>query len=88
MIEQLGNAANCFAPSDSDWVVTLVFKDGRTVNRRINPGTVTEEHAVGFAIASEQARYADIDQWSIRRAGDRKIVLEDGFAEFLKRRMR
>jgi hypothetical protein len=88
MMRQLGDAANCFVPADSDWIVTLVFKDGRTVHRRINPGTVTEQHAVGYAMASEQARYADVDQWSIRRAGDRQIKLDDGFAEFLKRRTR
>jgi len=87
MIQHLGAAANAFAPSDSDWIVSITYKDGRTRARRITPGVITEEQAVGYAIAAEGARLCDIDLWSIRRVSDKMIAApDDSFAEFLKRR--
>jgi hypothetical protein len=87
MIPHFGQIANAFVPSDSDWMVSITYLDGRVRTRRITPGTVTEEQAVGYALAAEQARMADVDSWSIRRVSDRRVVApDDSFAEFLKRR--
>jgi hypothetical protein len=84
----LGDAANAFQPSDSDWLVSLVFKDGRTVVRRVCPGVVSEEQAVMYAVAAEVAKVSDIDAWSIRRVSDRSIAApDDAFQQLLRRRM-
>lgn len=73
-------------PGDSDWIVSVVQNDGRSWSRRINPGTVTEEAALGFALAASGVRPHEVDKWSIRRAGDRQIVLDDPFAALIRRR--
>ena len=83
----LGAAANVFHPSDSDWVVSIRFRDGRSVNRRINPGTVTEEQAIGFALAAEQRRIEEVDWMAARRASDRTIQFS-GVDEFIERMRR
>lgn len=72
--------------SDHDWVVSVMQNDGRNWSRRISPGTVSEEAALGFALASSGVRPHEVDRWSIRRAGDRQIVLDDPFASLLRRR--
>lgn len=74
------------APGDTDWVVSVVQRDGRTWSRRITPGTVSEEAALGFALVSSGTKPHEVDKWSIRRAGDRQIVLDDPFASLLRRR--
>lgn len=71
---------------DTDWIVSVVQNDGRAWSRRINPGTVSEEAALGFALSASGVRPHEVDRWSIRRAGDRKIVLDDPFATLLRRR--
>lgn len=87
MSTNLGSVANVFSPSDSDWVVSITFKDGVSVTRRICPGTITEEQAVHYALAAHDRKYSDVDRWSVRRASDRTLVKADqSFAEFLRRR--
>lgn len=83
----LGAAADAFHPSDSDWVVSIRFKDGRSVNRRINPGTITEEQAIGFALAAEGQRMDAVEWMAARRASDRTIELSgvDTFIERMRR---
>jgi len=73
-------------PGDNDWVVSVVQRDGKSWSRRINPGTVSEEAAIGFALASSGVKPHEVDRWSVRRAGDRQIVLDDPFAALLRRR--
>jgi hypothetical protein len=73
-------------PGDTDWVVSVVQQDGRAWSRRVNPGTVSEEAALGFALVSSGVKPHEVDRWSIRRAGDRQIVLDDPFAALLRRR--
>jgi len=87
MLEGLGQVANAFQPSDTDWLVSFVYKDGRIRTRRISPGIVSEEQAVQYALAAEVARVSDIDSWSIRRVGDRMIAApDDAFAQLIARR--
>jgi hypothetical protein len=74
------------APGDNDWVVSVVQRDGKSWSRRINPGTVSEEAALGFALVASGVKAHEVDRWSIRRAGDRQIVLDDPFASLLRRR--
>lgn len=74
------------SPGDSDWIVSVVQNDGRSWSRRINPGTVTEEAALGFALSASGVKPHQVDKWSIRRAGDRQIVLDDPFAALIARR--
>jgi hypothetical protein len=74
------------APGDHDWVVSVVQRDGKSWSRRINPGTVSEEAALGFALVSSGVKPHEVDRWTIRRAGDKQIVLDDPFAALLRRR--
>jgi hypothetical protein len=83
------HAVGLFGPSESDWLVTLVLRDGAVRTRRVSPGTVSEENAVRFAVLSERLAAKEIDGWSIRRVGDRRVSApDDPFAELLRRRMR
>jgi hypothetical protein len=82
-------AVGLFGPSESDWIVTLVLRDGTARTRRVSPGTVSEEHAVRCAVMSERVDLKGIDGWSIRRVGDKRVAApDDAFAELLRRRMR
>jgi hypothetical protein len=86
MIPNLGAAAKVFSPSDHDWVVTVILRDGTIRNRRISPGTISEESAVAFAIAAEKVRAADVVV-RCRRAGDRSLDISgaDAFIERMRR---
>ncbi|NDF13236.1 MAG: hypothetical protein EB060_10550 [Proteobacteria bacterium] len=88
MHPHLGSVANVWTPSDSDWIVSITFKDGASINRRICPGTITEEQAIHYALAAHDRKYADVDAWRVRRASDRTVVeFDQSFAAFLKRRI-
>jgi hypothetical protein len=89
MMQGLRSVAEVFAPSDSDWVVTIVHRNGAVRNRRISPGTVTEEQAVAFALAAERVGMAQIDFARARRASDRSLDLSPADAFLARmRRMR
>lgn len=75
-------------PSDSDWIVTLVTKDGRVVTRRMTPGRISEEQAVRFAMNASEILLSNLDYFTVRRASDRSLV-ENGdqfLAELWKKR--
>jgi hypothetical protein len=75
MIPHLGQVANVFSPSDSDWVVSIVYSDGTVRHRRMTPGTITEEQAVGYAIAADARPISDAVRIECRRASDRKVEI-------------
>lgn len=78
-----------FGPSDQDWIVTLVTKDGRVVNRRVSPGKIEEEAAVRFAMCASEIMLADLDSFSVRRACDRSLVTNgDEFLAELRKKKR
>lgn len=80
--------AALFQPDESDWLVTLILRCGTVRTRRVSPGRVSEEQAVKSAVAAERLAPRDIDGWSIRRVGDRRIAApDDPFAEMMRRRM-
>lgn len=82
-------AVSVFGPDESDWLVTLVLKTGASQTRRITPGKVGEEQALQFALAVAGVSPREVDAWSIRRVGDRRLAPpDDPFAQMLKRRMR
>lgn len=77
-----------FGPSESDWIVTLIRKDGGIVTRRIAPGRISEEMAVRAAMNASEILLSDLDAFTIRRASDRSIE-ENGdqfLAELWKKR--
>lgn len=90
MNAHLGSLANAFHPSDSDWVVSIVYADGTQRNRRINPGTIREDQAVAFALAADKKTMADTVSVMCRRASDRSIQLTgvDTFLERMRRMKR
>lgn len=79
--------AEAFEPSDSDWVISILYADGTLRNRRISPGRITEEQAIRFALASDRRPISDAVRIEARRASDRRIVTDsaDGFLERLRR---
>jgi len=83
----LGSAAEAFSPSETDWVVTIVHKNGAVRNRRVSPGRITEEQAIGFALAAEGVGVSQIDFARARRASDRSLDLSPADA-FLARMRR
>jgi hypothetical protein len=79
--------AEVFAPSDSDWVITIAYRDGVVRSRRINPGRITEEQAVNFALAADRRTVHEIASVQARRASDVAVVATgaDGFLERMRR---
>ena len=81
-------AASLFSPDESDGLVTMILTSGVVRTRRVSPGRVSEELAVRSAVAAERLDPRDIDAWSIRRVGDRRIAApDDSFAEMMRRRL-
>ena len=70
-----------FGPSESDWVVTLIRKDGGVVTRRIAPGRISEEMAVRAAMNASEVMLSNLEAFTIRRASDRS--LEENGDQFL-----
>lgn len=78
-----------FQPSDHDWIVTLVTKQGRTISRRISGGRLEEEAAVRVAMNASEVSLADLDSYTVRRASDRSLVVNgDDFLAHLKTKKR
>jgi len=76
-----------FQPSDSDWVVTIAFRDGVVRSRRISPGRIKEEEAVSFALSAERRRIEEVESIHARRASDVAVVAT-GVDMFLDRMRR
>ncbi len=65
------------SPSGSDWVVTLLLRDGRVFNRRICPGVGTDEQALALALRIQGVGPSEVGDAVVRRASDsRKIETE------------
>lgn len=78
-----------FGPCDSDWIVTLVTKQGRVVTRRVSPSRLDEETAVRVAMNASEIGLANLDSYSVRRASDRSLVANgDEFLAHLKSKKR
>lgn len=73
MHPQLGTVANVFDPSDSDWVVSVRYRDGVVRNRRVTPGRISEQQAIDFALVAERRKIEEVEWMAVRRAGDRTI---------------
>jgi hypothetical protein len=86
MNPQLGAVASVFHPSDSDWVVSIRFRDGVIRQRRISPGTITEDQAINYALAAERKSIHAVEWLAARRASDRTI--EPSGADLFLERMR
>lgn len=86
MTNPLGAAANAFHPADSDWVVSIRYRDGVVRQRRISPGTITQDQALSFALASDRRRVEEIEWTATRRASDRTV--EPTGADLFLERMR
>lgn len=78
-----------FQPSDHDWIVTLVTKEGRTISRRISGGRLEEEAAVRVAMNASEISLQNLESYMIRRASDRSLVVNgDEFLAHLKSKKR
>ena len=86
----LERVSKVIAPGADDWIVTLRLRSGEVVTRRVNPGRISEETAVRFAMRAQQVKPADVaDVWIRRASEEKRIVVEsDDFQELLKRARR
>ena len=80
--------AGLYSPGSNDWIVTIVTSDLRSVSRRISPGTMDEKAALRIALCANGMSGNEVESWSIRRAGEAAVVVDevDGFMEALRRR--
>lgn len=62
------------APSGSDWVVTLLLRDGRVLNRRICPGIGTDEQALALALRVQGVGPSEVADAVVRRAQDSRHI--------------
>lgn len=86
----LEGVSKVIAPGADDWLVTLLLRSGEVVTRRVNPGRISEETAVRFAMRAQRVKPEDVADVWIRRAGEEKriVVENDDFQELLKRARR
>lgn len=74
-----------FSPSASDWITTIMTRDGRVFNRRISPGNgMTEMDALVLSIRASNLRDSDVVDQSARRAGDNVLVVSEADDHFQK----
>jgi hypothetical protein len=77
-----------FSPSDSDWVTTIRTRDGRVLNQRISPGSMTEDEAMRMSVRTAGLAHADVLDCFARRVGDSSVVssqVEDHFERLMRR---
>ena len=77
-------------PDGSDWLVTVVPRSGPVRNRRISPGTITEDQAVEIALSVERLRRDQLRDLSVRRVGDRRLEVPtagDPLSDLIRRIM-
>lgn len=88
-MNQFASALSIFEPSDSDWVVTVATKDGRVLNRRITPSTMSETEALRLILVSEMIRPETVADAKIQRAGAKAsfaaILANDPFLALVQR---
>ena len=86
----LERVSKVIAPGADDWIVTLRLRSGEVITRRVNPGRISEETAVLFAMRAQRVKPEDVADLEVRRAGEEKriVVESDDFQELLKRARR
>lgn len=62
------------SPSGSDWVVTLLLRDGRVFNRRICPGVGTDEQALSLALRIQGVGPSEVADAVVRRASESRQI--------------
>lgn len=87
-MDQLASVARLFEPNGNDWLVSLVLNDGRILNRRFSPGSMTEEQALATAIRIAGVSPADCRDAIVQRIGQAKVIADapdDHFARLMRR---
>lgn len=67
-------AAAIVAPSQDDWVVTLVGPDGSICHRRVSPSTMSKEQAEATVLKACRLPREFFRRIDSRRMSDRTIV--------------
>lgn len=85
----ISETISLFSPSGSDWIISIVTKDGRRISRRVSPGRIDEETAVRSALNASEVKLVDLDYYTARRVDDRSIVTNgDEFLAALRAKRR
>lgn len=87
-MHNLGPVSGIFEPNGSDWLVSLVLRDGRILNRRFSPGTMPEQQVLSLALHIAGARPEDCRDAIVQRVGEAKVIAdapEDHFTRLMRR---
>ena len=72
------NPATLAVPADTDWIVAVHLRDGRTVKYRVSPGGISEELAAGRALKAGRIHMDAVREIEVCRASDHvKVAAED-----------
>jgi hypothetical protein len=71
-------ATSIAVPTESDWIVSIRLREGRTVKFRVSPGTVSEELAAARALKAGRVPMDAVAHIDVVRAADHcKVSAED-----------
>jgi len=82
------SAMECFAPNGDDWLVSIHQHDGSAFTRRISPGSMGEDDALGIALLAQGIQRSSVKDASVRRASAPVIELvsaRDPFLDLMRR---
>lgn len=90
-MNEFNKAMAIVVPNGDDWLVTIVTRSRRFINRRISPGTMTEREATELALNLSRLQPSEISDLSVRRVGTVRLErpdLEDPLSALIRRMQR
>ncbi|MGA1075568.1 MAG: hypothetical protein ACO307_10605 [Ilumatobacteraceae bacterium] len=74
-MSEFQKALSIVLPNGDDWLVTIVTRSRRFINRRISPGAMSEQEASDLAVRLSGLQRSEISDLSVRRVGSAKLEL-------------
>lgn len=72
------NPASLAVPTETDWIVAVHLRDGRTVKFRVSPGSISEEFAASRALKAGRIHMDAVREIDVCRASEHvKVAAED-----------
>jgi len=76
-MSEFRKALTVIVPNGDDWLVTIVTRSRRFINRRISPGAMSEADATELAVRMSGLRQGEIADLSVRRVGSARLQMPD-----------
>lgn len=76
-MSEFSKALAIVVPNGDDWLVTIVTRHRRFINRRISPGSMTEDEARNLALSLSRLQPSEVADLAVRRVGSAKLERPD-----------